>query len=75
MAVLLLLASVVNLEYYTKMAQLHALGFHSLRAQAQVIAEVTGNSPTRIYQVLLFIREQKNINELIDTTVNTLRNE
>lgn len=75
MAVLLLLASVVNLEYYTKMAQLHALGFHSLRAQAQVIAEVTGNSPTRIYQVLLFIREQKDINELIDTTVNVLRNE
>jgi hypothetical protein len=74
-AVLLLLASVVNLEYYTKMAQLHALGFHSLRAQAQVIAEVTGNSPTRIYQVLLFIREQKDINELIDTTVNVLRNE
>jgi hypothetical protein len=57
------------------MAQLHALGFHSLRAQAQVIAEVTGNSPTRIYQVLLFIREQKDINELIDTTVNTVRNE
>lgn len=57
------------------MAQLHALGFHSLRAQAQVIAEVTGNSPTRIYQVLLFIREQKDINELIDITVNTLRNE
>lgn len=75
MAVLLLLASVVNLEYYTRLAQLHALGFHSLRAQAQVIAEVTGNSPTRIYQVLLFIREQKDINELIDTTVNTLRNE
>lgn len=75
MAVLLLLARVVNLEYYTRLAQLHALGFHSLRAQAQVIAEVTGNSPTRIYQVLLFIREQKDINELIDTTVNTLRNE
>ena len=75
MAVALFLASVVNLDYYTKMAQLHALGFHSLRAQAQVIAEVTGNSPTRIYQVLLFIREQKDINELIDTTVNTLRNE
>jgi hypothetical protein len=74
-AVLLLLARVVNLEYYTRLAQLHALGFHSLRAQAQVIAEVTGNSPTRIYQVLLFIREQKDINELIDTTVNTLRNE
>lgn len=75
MAVVLFLARVMNLEYYTKMAQLHALGFHSLRAQAQVIAEVTGNSPTRIYQVLLFIREQKDINELIDTTVNTLRNE
>lgn len=75
MAVGLFLASVVKLEYYTKMAQLHALGFHSLRAQAQVIAEVTGNSPTRIYQVLLFIREQKDINELIDTTVNVLRNE
>ncbi len=75
MAVALFLARVVNLDYYTKMAQLHALGFHSLRAQAQVIAEVTGNSPTRIYQVLLFIREQKDINELIDTTVNTLRNE
>ena len=75
MAVLLLLARVVNLEYYTRLAQLHALGFHSLRAQAQVIAEVTGNSPTRIYQVLLFIREQKDINELIDTTVNVLRNE
>jgi hypothetical protein len=74
-AVALFLARVVNLDYYTKMAQLHALGFHSLRAQAQVIAEVTGNSPTRIYQVLLFIREQKDINELIDTTVNTLRNE
>jgi hypothetical protein len=71
----LFLACIVNLDYYTKMAQLHALGFHSLRAQAQVIAEVTGNSPTRIYQVLLFIREQKDINELIDTTVNTLRNE
>lgn len=75
MAVGLFLARVVKLEYYTKMAQLHALGFHSLRAQAQVIAEVTGNSPTRIYQVLLFIREQKDINELIDTTVNVLRNE
>ena len=75
MAVGLFLACIVNLDYYTKMAQLHALGFHSLRAQAQVIAEVTGNSPTRIYQVLLFIREQKDINELIDTTVNTLRNE
>lgn len=75
MAVALFLASVVNLEYYTRLAQLHALGFHSLRAQAQVIAEVTGNSSTRIYQVLLFIREQKDINELIDTTVNTLRNE
>jgi hypothetical protein len=74
-AVALFLASVVNLEYYTRLAQLHALGFHSLRAQAQVIAEVTGNSSTRIYQVLLFIREQKDINELIDTTVNTLRNE
>jgi len=74
-AVALFLARVVNLEYYTRLAQLHALGFHSLRAQAQVIAEVTGNSPTRIYQVLLFIREQKDINELIDTTVNTLRNE
>jgi hypothetical protein len=71
----LFLARFVNLEYYTRLAQLHALGFHSLRAQAQVIAEVTGNSPTRIYQVLLFIREQKDINELIDTTVNTLRNE
>ena len=75
MAVALFLARVVNLEYYTRLAQLHALGFHSLRAQAQVIAEVTGNSPTRIYQVLLFIREQKDINELIDITVNTLRNE
>ncbi len=75
MAVGLFLARFVNLEYYTRLAQLHALGFHSLRAQAQVIAEVTGNSPTRIYQVLLFIREQKDINELIDTTVNTLRNE
>jgi hypothetical protein len=74
-AVALFLARVVNLEYYTRLAQLHTLGFHSLRAQAQVIAEVTGNSPTRIYQVLLFIREQKDINELIDTTVNTLRNE
>ena len=75
MAVGLFLASLMNLDYYTKMAQLHALGFHSVRAQAQVIAEVTGNSPTRIYQVLLFIRDQKDINELIDTTVNTLRNE
>lgn len=75
MAVGLFLACFVNLEYYTRLAQLHALGFHSLRAQAQVIAEVTGNSPTRIYQVLLFIREQKDINELIDTTVNVLRNE
>ena len=75
MAVGLFLARVVNLQYYTRLAQLHALGFHSLRAQAQVIAEVTGNSPTRIYQVLLFIREQKDINELIDITVNTLRNE
>lgn len=75
MAVGLFLASLMTLDYYTKMAQLHALGFHSLRAQAQVIAQVTGNSPTRIYQVLLFIRERKDINELIDTTVNTLRNE
>jgi hypothetical protein len=74
-AVALFLARVVNLEYYTRLAQLHALGFHSLRAQAQVIAEVTGNSATRIYQVLLFIRDRKDINELIDTTVNTLRNE
>jgi len=74
-AVGLFLASLMTLDYYTKMAQLHALGFHSLRAQAQVIAQVTGNSPTRIYQVLLFIRERKDINELIDTTVNTLRNE
>jgi hypothetical protein len=65
----------MTLDYYTKMAQLHALGFHSVRAQAEVIAEVTGNSPTRIYQVLLFIRDRKDINELIDTTVNTLRNE
>jgi hypothetical protein len=65
----------MTIDYYTKMAQLHALGFHSVRAQAEVIAEVTGNSPTRIYQVLLFIRDRKDINELIDTTVNTLRNE
>jgi hypothetical protein len=65
----------MTLDYYTKMAQLHALGFHSVRAQAEVIADVTGNSPTRIYQVLLFIRDRKDINELIDTTVNTLRNE
>ena len=75
MAVGLFLASLMTLDYYTKMAQLHALGFHSVRAQAQVIAEVTGNSPTRIYQVLLFIRDRKDINELIDTTVNTLRTE
>lgn len=75
MAVGLFLASLMTLDYYTKMAQLHALGFHSLRAQAQVIAEVTGNSATRIYQVLLFIRDRKDINELIDTTVNTLRHE
>jgi len=73
--VALFLASSMTLDYYTKMAQLHALGFHSVRAQAEVIADVTGNSPTRIYQVLLFIRERKDINELIDTTVNTLRNE
>jgi hypothetical protein len=65
----------MTIDYYTKMAQLHALGFHSVRAQAEVIADVTGNSPTRIYQVLLFIRDRKDINELIDTTVNTLRNE
>jgi hypothetical protein len=65
----------MTLDYYTKMAQLHALGFHSVRAQAEVIADVTGNSPTRIYQVLLFIRDRKDINELIDKTVNTLRNE
>jgi hypothetical protein len=65
----------MTIDYYTKMAQLHALGFHSVRAQAEVIAEVTGNSPTRIYQVLLFIRDRKDINKLIDTTVNTLRNE
>lgn len=75
MAVGLFLACGMTLDYYTKMAQLHALGFHSVRAQAEVIAEVTGNSPTRIYQVLLFIRDRKDINELIDTTVNTLRNE
>ncbi len=75
MAVGLFLACIMTIDYYTKMAQLHALGFHSVRAQAEVIAEVTGNSPTRIYQVLLFIRDRKDINELIDTTVNTLRNE
>ena len=75
MAVGLFLACIMTLDYYTKMAQLHALGFHSVRAQAEVIAEVTGNSPTRIYQVLLFIRDRKDINKLIDTTVNTLRNE
>ena len=75
MAVGLFLASLMTIDYYTKMAQLHALGFHSVRAQAEVIAEVTGNSPTRIYQVLLFIRDRKDINKLIDTTVNTLRNE
>jgi len=74
-AVGLFLASLMTIDYYTKMAQLHALGFHSVRAQAEVIAEVTGNSPTRIYQVLLFIRDRKDINKLIDTTVNTLRNE
>lgn len=75
MAVGLFLASLMTIDYYTKMAQLHALGFHSLRAQAEVIADVTGNSPTRIYQVLLFIRDRKDINKLIDITVNTLRNE
>ncbi len=75
MAVGLFLACIMTIDYYTKMAQLHALGFHSVRAQAEVIADVTGNSPTRIYQVLLFIRDRKDINELIDTTVNTLRNE
>ncbi len=75
MAVGLFLACIMTIDYYTKMAQLHALGFHSVRAQAEVIADVTGNSPTRIYQVLLFIRDRKDINELIDKTVNTLRNE
>jgi hypothetical protein len=74
-AVGLFLACIMTIDYYTKMAQLHALGFHSVRAQAEVIADVTGNSPTRIYQVLLFIRDRKDINELIDKTVNTLRNE
>jgi hypothetical protein len=38
------------------------------------IAEVTGQSPTRIYQVLLFIRDQEDILQLMDQTIDTLKN-
>lgn len=64
----------MSAEFYAKLAAFHAAGFHSTRAQAQVIADATGESPTRIYQVLLFIREQKDILELMDTTLNHLKN-
>jgi hypothetical protein len=47
---------------------------NSTRAQAQVIADATGESPTRIYQVLLFIRDQNDIVELMDKTLNHLKN-
>jgi hypothetical protein len=73
-ALLLFLASVVSAEYYAKLAAFHAAGFNSTRAQAQVIADVTGESPTRIYQVLLFIRDQNDIVELMDKTLNQLKN-
>ncbi len=74
MALLLFLDSVVSAEFYNKLAQFHAAGFNSTRAQAQVIADVTGESPTRIYQVLLFIRDQNDIVELMDKTLNQLKN-
>lgn len=74
MAILLLLVSVVSAEFYNKLAQFHAAGFNSTRAQAQVIADATGESPTRIYQVLLFIRDQNDIVELMDKTLNHLKN-
>jgi hypothetical protein len=73
-AILLLLVSVVSAEFYNKLAQFHAAGFNSTRAQAQVIADATGESPTRIYQVLLFIRDQNDIVELMDKTLNHLKN-
>jgi hypothetical protein len=71
----LFLARVVSAEFYNKLAQFHAAGFNSTRAQAQVIADVTGESPTRIYQVLLFIRDKKDILDLMDKTLNQLKNE
>ena len=74
MAILLLLVSVVSAEFYAKLAAFHAAGFHSTRAQAQVIADSTGESVTRIYQVLLFIREQKDIVQLMDQTLNQIKN-
>jgi hypothetical protein len=73
-ALLLFLVSVVSAEFYNKLAQFHAAGFNSTRAQAQVIADVTGESPTRIYQVLLFIRDQNDIVELMDKTLNQIKN-
>jgi hypothetical protein len=73
-AILLLLVSVVSAEFYNKLAQFHAAGFNSTRAQAQVIADATGESPTRIYQVLLFIRDQNDIVELMDKTLNQIKN-
>ena len=48
---------------------------NSLEAQARVIADLTGESYTRIYQVLLFIRDQKDIIDLMDKTLNQLKNE
>lgn len=71
----MLLASIMmSAAFYAKLAQFHALGFNSTRAQAQAIAEVTGQSPTRIYQVLLFIRDQEDILQLMDQTIDTLKN-
>ena len=74
MALLLFLASVVSAEYYAKLAAFHAAGFHNTRAQARVIADLTGESYTRIYQVLLFIRDQKDIIDLMDKTLTQLKN-
>jgi hypothetical protein len=73
-AILLFLACVVTADFYNKLAQFHAAGFNSTRAQAQVIADATGESPTRIYQVLLFIRDQNDIVELMDKTLNHIKN-
>ena len=63
----------MSAAFYSKLAQFHAMGFHSTRAQAQAIAEVTGQSPTRIYQVLLFIRDQEDILKLMDETIDVLK--
>jgi len=64
----------MSAAFYAKLGQRHALGFHSTRAQAQAIAEITGQSPTRIYQVLLFIRDQEDIMKLMDETIDVLKN-